>query len=206
MATANPPEVSSKAVVSFADRVALFVQEALTGRSPWLFPALLVAGLLMNLTPCVYPMIPITLNVLGRLGRHAGAATNDEEEHWSEGVLRAAIYVLGIILTYSVMGVVAGMTGTLFGSLLQSQAVLMGLALLFIVLGNRCGSSLLCFYGLGSCGRKLGYRPHSAFCQHRNRSFGRSQLEPYRQQAHGNGARFKSDANGITCAQYRWAG
>jgi thiol:disulfide interchange protein DsbD len=135
MATANPPEVSSKAVVSFADRVALFVQEALTGRSPWLFPALLVAGLLMNLTPCVYPMIPITLNVLGRLGRHAGAATNDEEEHWSEGVLRAAIYVLGIILTYSVMGVVAGMTGTLFGSLLQSQAVLMGLALLFIVLG-----------------------------------------------------------------------
>lgn len=128
-------QASPGAGVSFSDRVAMFVQDALTGRSPWLFPALLVAGLLMNLTPCVYPMIPITLNVLGRLGRHGAGVKESENEHWSEGVLRAGIYVLGIVLTYSVMGVVAGMTGTLFGSLLQSQSVLMGLALLFVVLG-----------------------------------------------------------------------
>ncbi len=142
--SAAPPRTTAEQVrhvpsqdfkISITDSVTMFVQEALTGRSPWLFPLLVLAGLLMNLTPCVYPMIPITLNVLGRLGRHSGVGAKVEEEHWSEGVIRAALYVLGIVMTYSVMGVVAGMTGTLFGSLLQSQAVLMGLALLFVVLG-----------------------------------------------------------------------
>jgi thiol:disulfide interchange protein DsbD len=124
---------------SLTDRVTLFVQDALSGRSPWLFPALFFAGLLMNLTPCIYPMIPITLNVLGRLGRRgslaSGGSPQGEAEHWTEGFVRASIYVLGIVLTYSAMGVVAGMTGTLFGSLLQSTGVIVALAVLFFALG-----------------------------------------------------------------------
>jgi thiol:disulfide interchange protein DsbD len=129
-----------QSVVSWMDRLEVFVQQALSGRSPWLFPALFIAGLLMNLTPCVYPMIPITLNVLGRLGHRSIAlggvpTAAKDDEHWSEGLVRSAVYVAGIVLTYSAMGVVAGMTGTLFGSLLQSTAVVTFLAVLFVVLG-----------------------------------------------------------------------
>lgn len=120
--------------LSFTDRISVFVQKALLGRSVWLFPALFLAGLLMNLTPCVYPMIPITLNVLGRLG-HRRESEAELREHWLDGAFRAFLYVLGIVLTYSAMGVLAGMTGTLFGSLLQSPYVLVGLAVLFVLLG-----------------------------------------------------------------------
>ncbi len=129
---ARMDEVAAEDNLSLLDRVTVFVQKALTGRSVWLFPALFLAGLLMNLTPCVYPMIPITLNVLGRLGHTPGEL---EEEHFFDGVLRALLYVSGIVVTYSLMGVVAGMTGTIFGSLLQSPAVLVSLAVLFVVLG-----------------------------------------------------------------------
>lgn len=120
--------------LSLTDQISIFVQNALVGRSFWLFPALFLAGLLMNLTPCVYPMIPITLNVLGRLG-HRKESEAELKEHWLDGAFRAFLYVLGIVLTYSAMGVVAGMTGTLFGSLLQSPTVLFSLAVLFVLLG-----------------------------------------------------------------------
>lgn len=134
-----PAGTPKRSVLSFSDRVAIFVNEALGGRSFWLFPGLFLAGLLMNLTPCVYPMIPITLNVLGRLGRSSdsrGSAPGARpESDRGEGLIRAGFYVAGMVITYSAMGVAAGMTGTLFGSLLQSTAVVTALAVLFVVLG-----------------------------------------------------------------------
>jgi thiol:disulfide interchange protein DsbD len=127
-------DTQSQPEMSVTDEVTVFVQKALFGRSIWLFPALFLAGLLMNLTPCVYPMIPITLNVLGRLG-HQRESEAQLREHWLDSVFRSFLYLLGIVLTYSAMGVLAGMTGTLFGSLLQSPFVLVGLAVLFVLLG-----------------------------------------------------------------------
>jgi thiol:disulfide interchange protein DsbD len=123
------PEKSAD--TSLADSITAQVQRSLVERSWLLFPALFLAGLLMNLTPCVYPMIPITLNVLSR----TAPADSTGQRSPSQSAVPAMMYVLGIILAYSAMGVVAGMTGSIFGSLLQSKLVNGVLALTMFLLG-----------------------------------------------------------------------
>jgi len=78
-----------------------------------------LAGLALNLTPCVYPMIAITVSYFGsRQQRFSGAF----------------IYCLGIVISYTVLGVIAALTGGLFGALLQSKWVLFGVSALLVVL------------------------------------------------------------------------
>lgn len=140
--------------VGAKDRSLLWVQDSLASRSWLLFPALFVAGLLMNLTPCVYPMIPITLNVMARYGTRRRSGLDDDEEADTPGAKSPAqprwllplFYVLGMVVAYSSMGVVAGMTGTLFGSLLQNAWVVSGIAALFVLFGL----SMLGFFQLNS--------------------------------------------------------
>jgi len=69
-----------------------------------------LGGIFSSLTPCVYPMIPITVSVVG------GSAKNRENRAWHEVWLRGSIYVLGMTVTYSFLGVLAGITGKVFGS------------------------------------------------------------------------------------------
>ena len=71
-------------------------------------PLLFAAGLATSLTPCVYPMIPITAGILGG----AGAAG---QSRGRTAVLTLA-YVAGLALVYSVLGLLAGLTGTVFGT------------------------------------------------------------------------------------------
>lgn len=85
---------------------------------------LFVGGLLLNLTPCVYPMIAITVGYFG--GR------NETRRGRAFGM--ASVYFTGIVLTYSSVGLVAALTGGLFGGLLQNAAVLVFVALLLAVL------------------------------------------------------------------------
>lgn len=66
-------------------------------------------GVLSSLTPCVYPMIPITVGVVGGVGQSKRA--------WHEVWIRGAAYVLGMALIYSTLGVIAGLTGRVFGKL-----------------------------------------------------------------------------------------
>jgi len=80
-------------------------------------------GLALNLTPCVYPMISITVAFFG--GRTAAEATR---------LGHALLYVLGICITFSALGVVAALTGSLFGAAMQQPAVLAGIALLMVAL------------------------------------------------------------------------
>jgi thioredoxin:protein disulfide reductase len=88
------------------------------------------SGILTSFTPCVYPMIPITINIFGRISqRHARSRSFDLHTF---GV--AAVYVAGMCVTYSVIGLLAGMTGSLFGKLLQSPIMLGFLCLLFLTL------------------------------------------------------------------------
>jgi thioredoxin:protein disulfide reductase len=88
------------------------------------------SGILTSFTPCVYPMIPITINIFGRISqRHARSRSFDFHTF---GV--AAVYVAGMCATYSVIGLVAGMTGSLFGKLLQSPLMLGFLCALFLTL------------------------------------------------------------------------
>ena len=70
---------------------------------------LFAAGVATSLTPCIYPMIPITAGVLGG----AGAATRSRRRT----AILTAMYVLGLALVYATLGLVAGMTGTLFGTI-----------------------------------------------------------------------------------------
>jgi thiol:disulfide interchange protein DsbD len=68
---------------------------------------LFAAGLATSLTPCVYPMIPITAGVLGGTGDRPRAVR-----------LRLTLaYALGLALVYSALGLLAGLTGSLFGTI-----------------------------------------------------------------------------------------
>jgi cytochrome c-type biogenesis protein len=71
-------------------------------------PTLFGAGLLTSLTPCVYPMIPITAAVI------AGSA---EKSSRRRTVFLTLTYALGLALLYATMGLIAGMTGSLFGTI-----------------------------------------------------------------------------------------
>src|SRR3989339_986375 len=91
-----------------------------------------LAGVGLSFTPCVYPMIPITVAVIG--GQAAGDQTMARSP--LKAFFLSLIYVLGISIVYSAMGVAAASTGSLFGTALQSPwvigfvvAVFVGLAL-----------------------------------------------------------------------------
>jgi len=80
---------------------------------PWVaIPVLFGAGLLTSMTPCIYPMIPITAAILGGAGTRRRA--------WGARLLATFSYVLGLALVYAVLGLLAGMTGTVFGAVSAS--------------------------------------------------------------------------------------
>jgi thiol:disulfide interchange protein DsbD len=83
-------------------------------------PICFLAGVLTSFTPCVYPMIPITAALVG--GQTAGARDSDDVAPRDPKALRRAVlltslYVLGLALVYSALGLFAGLSGTLFGSI-----------------------------------------------------------------------------------------
>jgi thioredoxin:protein disulfide reductase len=90
------------------------------------------SGVLTSLTPCVYPMIPITINIFGRLSHSGGNKPARGFDFRTFGL--SGIYVAGMCFTYSVMGLVAGLTGSLFGKVLQSSYMLAFLTILFAAL------------------------------------------------------------------------
>ncbi|HUE29754.1 MAG TPA: cytochrome c biogenesis protein CcdA [Verrucomicrobiae bacterium] len=93
---------------------------------PLTFLWVALVGVALNLTPCVYPLISVTVAFFG--GR-----TGAEESHT---LRRALLYVLGICLTFSTLGVTAALTGSLFGAALQRPAVLAALALVLVGLAG----------------------------------------------------------------------
>jgi thiol:disulfide interchange protein DsbD len=73
-------------------------------------PLLFLGGLLTSLTPCVYPMIPITVALVGQESLGARASK------WRPLFLTLA-YVVGVAIVYAILGVIAGMSGSIFGSI-----------------------------------------------------------------------------------------
>jgi len=86
--------------------------------------AALVGGLAVSLTPCVYPMIAVTVSVFG--ARQA--------KRRSEGILLSLAFMAGIAAMFVPMGVVAGMTGSVFGSVLQNRWVIVGISSVFLIM------------------------------------------------------------------------
>ncbi len=102
--------------------------EAYLGASiPMAVVAAFVGGVLASLTPCVYPMIPI-------VSSYVGSKTMGEKTRFKSFSLSLA-YVVGMALVYAALGVLAALTGRLFGEISTSPLALFLVANLIIVLG-----------------------------------------------------------------------
>ncbi len=92
----------------------------------WALTGIFLIGLALNLTPCIYPMLSVTVGLFG--------SKKGEESKLGYSFTMASIYVLGIVMMYSVLGVAAAYTGAIFGSWLQSPMVLAGIGVLIFAL------------------------------------------------------------------------
>lgn len=90
------------------------------------------AGIFTSFTPCIFPMIPITLAVLGN---HSNERTR------LQNFISSCIYVLGIATTYSILGLIAASSGGLFGASLGNSWVLGAVCVIFLAMA-------LSMYGL----------------------------------------------------------
>lgn len=93
------------------------------------YVAVYLGGVLVSFTPCIYPLIPITVAFIGAHGRGSR----------SRGLVLAVVYVLGMALTYTSLGAFAALSGKLFGQLQSSPwtyffvgnlCILMGLSMM----------------------------------------------------------------------------
>lgn len=73
-------------------------------------PALFLGGVLTSLNPCIYPMIPVTAAIVG--GNQLGVESSRRRT-----VLLTLTYVVGLASVYSTLGLIAGMSGTMFGAI-----------------------------------------------------------------------------------------
>jgi thioredoxin:protein disulfide reductase len=98
-------------------------------RHGWPLTLLLIflAGMALNLTPCVYPLIPVTIGFFGNQSQGAG-------NRRQRTLMLAIFYVLGMAVTYSTLGVVAALAGKSFGFVFQHPAVPAVIALIIVAL------------------------------------------------------------------------
>ncbi len=112
------------AASSWSSYISMFIK---TSQSWWLRIVLaLLLGILLSLTPCIYPMIPITIGILQAQG--------------SNSLLRnftlALAYTVGIATTFSLFGLIAAFTGSIFGSIMSNPVVVITIVTLLIYLAG----------------------------------------------------------------------
>jgi cytochrome c-type biogenesis protein len=90
-------------------------------------PLLFLAGVLTSLTPCIYPMIPITAAIVG--GNSVGGAQRSR----SRTLFLTLSYVIGLALAYASLGLFAGLSGTLFGSVSTNPWLYFTMANLLVI-------------------------------------------------------------------------
>lgn len=88
--------------------------------------AAFASGLLVSLTPCVYPMVAVTVSVFG---------ARQVTSRW-QGTALSAAFVAGIVAMFVPLGVAAGLTGSVLGAVLQSKWVVIGISALFIAMAG----------------------------------------------------------------------
>lgn len=99
--------------------------EALSSSPLLALGAMFGAGVLTSLTPCVYPMIPITSAVI--------AGTAREQQPKSRTVGLTLTYAVGLAMLYAILGAIAGLSGQLFGTVSSSPWALFAIANLLLV-------------------------------------------------------------------------
>ncbi len=90
------------------------------------FIAAFFGGVFASFTPCVYPMIPITVSSVG--SRNIGGSRLN-------GFFLSVVYVTGVAVTYAGMGIIAAVTGRLFGEINSNPYAFMFVANIMIVFG-----------------------------------------------------------------------
>ena len=101
------------------------LSEALSNSPLLAVGALYGAGVLTSLTPCVYPMIPITASVI------AGTSREDQSKGRTVGL--TLTYAVGMAVLYAFLGALAGLTGSLFGSVSASPWALIAIGNLLLL-------------------------------------------------------------------------
>lgn len=84
-------------------------------------------GLLLSLTPCVFPMIPILSSIIVKAG-------NESEMSAKKGFVLSLVYVLAMSIAYTIAGVLAGLFGANLQAALQNPYVLVSFSLIFVAL------------------------------------------------------------------------
>ncbi|HEX9594240.1 MAG TPA: cytochrome c biogenesis protein CcdA [bacterium] len=107
------------------DHITQQFQTALQTSSGLAFAFVYLGGVLTSFTPCVYPMIPITV---GFMGGQVGSSR-------LRTVTLVALYVLGIAVTYSALGAAAALTGATFGTFANNPWVYIGVAAVIALFG-----------------------------------------------------------------------
>ncbi|RJQ76482.1 MAG: DUF255 domain-containing protein [Desulfobacteraceae bacterium] len=92
----------------------------------WTLLGIFAGGMALNLTPCVYPLIPITISYFGGQAAKGGAGRGKLVAH-------GLCYLLGLALTNSLLGVAASLTGGLMGAMLQNSMVLIVVAAVLVL-------------------------------------------------------------------------
>ena len=88
----------------------------------WTMLGIFVGGMALNLTPCVYPLLPITVSYFGgKSGQGQGRL-----------LVHGLFYLVGLALTNSTLGVAAALTGGLMGAMLQNPLVLLAVAAILV--------------------------------------------------------------------------
>jgi thiol:disulfide interchange protein DsbD len=122
-AAATPGDTGEEEVQEPRDLTAR-LEGALASGSLLAFLLVFVGGILSSFTPCVYPMIPITISFVGGRARSR-----------MHGFVLSLFFVLGIAIMYSALGLVAASTGSIFGAAMQSTAVMVVVAIIFVAMG-----------------------------------------------------------------------
>ena len=100
-----------------------FISKIITKGGVWLYLAAFIAGVLSTLTPCVLPMIPITISVLG---------AGKEVDTW-QAICRSAVFVFGIILTFTIAATIAALGGKCLGADILGNKLIVGIFTILLV-------------------------------------------------------------------------
>jgi len=91
----------------------------------WAYASVFIGGFLTSLTPCVYPLIPITVSLFGARG---------DDIKRSRAIALASLYVAGICVMYAALGVGSALAGRAFGTFMANPWVMAPIAGLFVLM------------------------------------------------------------------------
>jgi thiol:disulfide interchange protein len=109
----------------WSNELRLLLEPRLHSFSPAAYLIVFAAGVLTSFTPCVYPMIPVTVTYIG--GAQAGSK--------KRAAFRTLVYVLGIAIVYSSLGAFAALTKQFFGQIATNPWVTFAVGNIIILFG-----------------------------------------------------------------------